>query len=594
MGISNRMKHNILSKLVLTAVATSVILSGPVQATPDSLDSSFGTGGKVTTAIGSSFDGINDMVIQADAKIVVAGYSYNGPRYDFALARYNPDGTLDSSFGNNGRVTTPIGFASGFGGEISYYNSSGKSLSIDSKGRIVVAGIAGQPDFVHCAVIRYQANGDLDDAFGSGGIVTTRFGTLTSSKRNFYGRVVMVQKDDKILIAGDAQSYRNSSIWLQRFNVDGSFDNTFSDAGVIGGDTLLYVRNAALQADGKILIAASVHELGKPPRFKVYRHDEDGIRDTSFITSERVFTTGVFSEKRLGSMVIQNDGKIVIAETSGTKSTGLLRYQPSGVYDTAFNADGEAGPFFSGGDTATINDMAMDGDRIVVAGTVKRGAGSFFALARFSPDGKREVDFAGGIMMTTAIGDGNDSATCVKVQGDGKIVVAGSSESGGRRMFALARYMGGRRIADVRVGLDRNASGGNGIYNLTGVGQKLKVAVAHRGREKNKKLFIRIENDGTSEDSFTVSCSYLPIACVVQFFHGSTNVTRRMQYSKLRTGPLKPGESYLIKANIYSFMHWPGKETFNVTTNNSADFFSDELHDELPKDDGVRINVRCK
>ena len=76
------------------------------QAAPGDLDFTFGTGGIVTTAIGTAEDKVNSLAIQPDGKLVAAGYSYNGVQNKFALVRYNTDGSLDSSFGSGGIVTT--------------------------------------------------------------------------------------------------------------------------------------------------------------------------------------------------------------------------------------------------------------------------------------------------------------------------------------------------------------------------------------------------------------------------------------------------------------------------------------------------------
>jgi uncharacterized delta-60 repeat protein len=108
-----------------------------------SLDTDFGTGGKVTTDIGSDDDSANSVAIQADGKILAAGYSY-GNNTDFALARYNADGTLDTNFGADGKVTTAIG-----GTDV------GVSVAIQSDGNIVLAGHSDNGSNYDFAVARY-------------------------------------------------------------------------------------------------------------------------------------------------------------------------------------------------------------------------------------------------------------------------------------------------------------------------------------------------------------------------------------------------------------------------------------------------------
>jgi len=118
-----------------------VVLQSLLLAAEGDLDSSFGTNGIVITHADSSWDDALSIAIQSDGKIVAAGYSSIGGTDDFALARYNTDGTLDSSFGTNGVVVTIVGGS----------NDRAKSVVIQSDGKIVIAGYSnfgGTDDFV--------------------------------------------------------------------------------------------------------------------------------------------------------------------------------------------------------------------------------------------------------------------------------------------------------------------------------------------------------------------------------------------------------------------------------------------------------------
>src|SRR5436190_10031273 len=95
--------------LILAAIFIAVFLKGqPALAAAGDLDLSFGVGGKVVTSFGSGDAWINSVGLQSDNKIVAGGCSFNGTNYDFALTRYNVDGSLDPSFGKGGKVTTDI------------------------------------------------------------------------------------------------------------------------------------------------------------------------------------------------------------------------------------------------------------------------------------------------------------------------------------------------------------------------------------------------------------------------------------------------------------------------------------------------------
>src|SRR3990167_10464207 len=155
--------------------------------TNGSLDTTFNSTGIVTTAIGSNTDVANSVAIQSDGKIVVAGYSYNGSNNDFALVRYNTDGSLDTTFNSTGIVTTAIGSST----------DAANSVAIQSDGKIVVAGYSNNGSDYDFALVRYNTDGSLDTTFNSTGIVTT---AIVSSSD--YANSVAIQSDGKIVVAG--------------------------------------------------------------------------------------------------------------------------------------------------------------------------------------------------------------------------------------------------------------------------------------------------------------------------------------------------------------------------------------------------------
>ena len=168
--------------------------------TNGSLDSSFGTAGFVTTLIGSIYDFGNSVAVQGDGKILVAGASSSGTNnYDFAVARYMTDGTLDSSFGTGGIVTTPIGG-----------DDFGQSVAVQSSGKILVAGYSriGSASY-YFTLVRYNSGGSLDSSFGTGGIVTTESGQ---------GYGMALQSDGNILVTGWGSADGHYAFALLRYN----------------------------------------------------------------------------------------------------------------------------------------------------------------------------------------------------------------------------------------------------------------------------------------------------------------------------------------------------------------------------------------
>src|ERR1043165_2507558 len=207
------MKTTIYSIIISSCLIIASTISARAQ--PGSLDNTFGSGGIATVALGGS-DYANATAIQSDGKIVVVGYDFlNGYDYDFAVSRFNSDGTLDNTFGSGGTVTTDFGYDYYGNG----YNSTATAVAIQSDGKIVVAGNISYGGYVIqtlFALVRYNSDGTLDNTFGSGGVDTSAFAGSAGVSS------VAIQDDGKIIVGGVA---------LVRCNSDGTFDNTFGSGG---------------------------------------------------------------------------------------------------------------------------------------------------------------------------------------------------------------------------------------------------------------------------------------------------------------------------------------------------------------------------
>ena len=165
--------------------------------TDGSLDSTFGTGGKVITEVSSSGDAISALAIQSNGKIVAAGYALSIVVYDFALARYNTDGSLDTTFGAGGKVITD--FSGG--------NDFALDVAIQFNGKIIAVGEASTDASTDFGLVRYNTDGSLDSTFGSGGKVTTDF----PGSRGDSARAVAIQSDGRIIAVGDRSSPTTSN-----------------------------------------------------------------------------------------------------------------------------------------------------------------------------------------------------------------------------------------------------------------------------------------------------------------------------------------------------------------------------------------------
>ncbi len=352
-----------------------------------SLDNTFGTDGKVNTKIGNSNSRAYAQAFQSDGKIVVAGYtSITSSGFDFAIARYNPDGSPDNGFDNDGIVTTDFG---------DNRNEKAYSIAIQADGKILVAGyntdlISNQRDF---AWVRYQNNGRIDSTFNGNGKVT-----LSLASGIDEGRALAIQNDGKILLAGYSFNFIKRVFGLVRLKPNGSIDSTFDGDGIVTtgigqNDDAAYAM--AVQADGKIILAG--YTSGTSYDIALTRYNNNGSLDNSFDLDGIVTTQIGTSTDIPTSLVLQNDGKILAAghSFSGTENFALVRYNSNGSLDNSFDSDGLVTTNFSPENSEDIvRAMAIQSDgKIVVAGETSVGSSSQFAAARYNNSGTTDIDF---------------------------------------------------------------------------------------------------------------------------------------------------------------------------------------------------------
>ena len=243
------------------------------------LDAGFGNGGKVVTSFGSSTDRIHAILVQDDGRIVVGGDSDQGSSasgVDFALARYNANGTLDASFGSGGKVLTAVRSQSA---RDSIYAMTWQQVG--NQKRLVAVG--GEGDF---AAVRYLTDGSLDAGFGAGGKVGAVFGSTIGA-----ARAVVATPQGQLVLAGASMN----DVALARLNADGTLDAGFGNGGrvVSALSATNWDEATALvrQADGKLIVGGWVYEgAGSAGNFAVLRFDADGSADTTFGTAGRVVT----------------------------------------------------------------------------------------------------------------------------------------------------------------------------------------------------------------------------------------------------------------------------------------------------------------
>ncbi len=431
-------KQTVLLALILWATEFSCF------AQDGSLDLTFDNDGIVTTSIGTSEDFGRGMTVQSDGKIIVAGYSYTGTRDVCAVVRYNVNGSLDTTFDDDGIVTTPIG------------NSGNRAhaVALQNDGKILVAGYSWSGTDNDFALIRYNSNGSLDTTFDSDGIVTVNFG-VTSNDRAFS---VAVQSDDKIVVSGyNTNTVSNRDFASVRYQSNGTLDPTFGTNGIVstpialGGDE---AQSVVIQNDGKILVAGFSFNFSTRV-FALIRYNSNGTLDNSF-DSDGIATTSISNNDDAGySVALQSDGKIVVAGyTHGaTYDFASVRYNSNGSLDTTFDTDGIVTTSIgTAEDLASAVTLQNDG-KIVVAGKSSQISGSDnnFALVRYTANGSLDSTFDSDGIVTTNIGSlgYNDIVQAIVLQSDGKIVVAGYSDNGNNSYFSVARYDNSNGLANA-------------------------------------------------------------------------------------------------------------------------------------------------
>ena len=441
-------------------VATSVVMTPLAAAAGGHLDPSFGTDDR---AISHGAGSGTSVALQTDGKIVVGGGLEDEARnLHSAVARYETDGSLDTSFGTDGVVVTPFRTGTGCW-------DVANAVVIQADGKIVTAGLS------YCAralfaLARYDTDGNLDPSFGTDGKVLTSFGpraTCTS-----YANAAAIQPDGKVIAAGIARCGTGGVLLdytyaVARFDLDGTLDPTFGVGGQVrtnftpGYDNLADV---ALTPGGKVVVAGtSAYDFIDDPDatemgFALARYRSDGTLDPAFGGDGKVVRH--FHSRLCGGSPIANaaavqpDGKIVAAGMIGcAPKVGALpgpyfivaRYRMNGSLDPSFGRHGRVTTVFHVGNRADAAfDVAVQANgRIVAAGWegVRPPATdrTNFALIRYTTGGRLDASFGGDGKVVTTFGDKrcDSRIDSMVLQPDHRILAIGDSCRG----FSMARYM---------------------------------------------------------------------------------------------------------------------------------------------------------
>jgi len=407
------------------------------------LDTSFNGTGILSTPLSQTSDTVLAMVIQADGKIITAGSIVTGlNKSDLAVVRYNPDGSLDSTFNPAGMRPGLVTTAIGGGNDVAY------GMVLQGDGKIVVAGssVNTTSNRTEVVVARYNTDGSLDATFNPGGGLP---GTVTTvvTTRNCFARGVALHGDGRIVVAGQCNNGSDQDIAVVQYNSDGSLDTGFNGTGMRTVDVMTahsaatprndIGRAVRVQGDDRIVVA------GVSRNAFILRFNDNGTLDNGFGDSgSGVALLAGFSEGN--ALVIQPNGMLLVggASNGAASDMAVARLDTTGVLDPAFGMAGVSRTGFLPNRNNTVASLALLADgRIVGGGGAASDVGYDFAVIRMNTDGTLDTTFGLNGKATTSIGFLTDTITAVAIQSTGEIVAAGGSWTNNHWARAIVRYL---------------------------------------------------------------------------------------------------------------------------------------------------------
>ncbi len=411
------------------------------------LDTSFGTGGKVTTSIGTATDRGHAIAIQSDGKILVAGYARIGSTEDFAVVRYQTDGSLDSTFGTGGKVTFPIGTST----------DQALGIAVQGDGKIVLSGYASISGNIDFALVRCQSDGSLDTGFGTGGKVITPIGTSED-----FCRSLTIQGDGKIVAAGHAyMGSASNDFAIVRYNANGSLDTTFGNgAGKVTVDIASNSADSAysvvIQSDGKIVAGGETSSA-----FALIRCLADGSLDNGFGTGGRAtLALAAFTSHSGRAVALEPNGKLLIAGNSyngSNQDVTLMRANADGSLDTSFGDGGKmVTPVGTSNDYSTCMALKVDGT-IVLGGYSTIGSGFDFTVLQYN--GGTQVYPSPSVVTQAASGILGNAATLNGMVNPNGIITSTWFEYGLSTSYGSSTTAQSQGYGSAAVNVARSISG---------------------------------------------------------------------------------------------------------------------------------------
>ncbi len=391
-----------------------------------SLNTAFNNGGKVEFFFPfSAYDEIRVAKLQADGKIIAAGIAFFNDELRTVVLRYNSNGTLDTSFADNGILRL---FNQG-----PFYNIN--DIEITANGKILIA--AGD---VFSYVLQLNSNGTVDTSFGDNGFVL-----FSSNFTNI--RDIEVLSNGKILLAGN-EAYTigtsfSSNFKLTKLNANGTFDNTFGTAGTSNAASTtadqegLY--NVKALPSGKIVASGTINN-GNDVDVVVFRYNSNGSLDNTF-NGNGIATFGGPEYDVPTGLLTNSNGKITVCSSIGNDSEPLItRLNSNGEFDTTFSTDGNLN--FALETLTFADDITEDvnGKLLISGSSITNNTELDFTVLRLNDNGTLDNTFANNGQLKIEFENTNDSISALLVSGNTAIAAGSGGETQGTTDFALAKF----------------------------------------------------------------------------------------------------------------------------------------------------------
>lgn len=465
------------------------------------LDPAFGTNGIATTQISSQRNTMNATAVQADGKVLVAGQVGGDSVKNMGVTRFNPDGTVETTFGTNGQLIINFPNAQSFV----------RKIAIQPDGKIILGGYTFNTSFSGDFVaVRLNPDGSYDSSFGNNGIAVLDNGQSEVSI------AMTLLSDGRIILAGDV----NDRFAMAMLKSNGTIDTTFGNNGWVvtnfdeGG--IAYANDVAVQNDGKIVLGGMLMVDSPFFRYAAIRYLPNGTLDTSFANNGK-FLYAFGGNNDFGINIgFQNDGKLIFAGHSYFHNIPYLQYDvvslrltTAGQIDTSYGQNGLAKARFVDGENYTSAIKVLPDDKIIFVGnTVLQGTKRRGYVARFLPNGAVDQSFGNHGFIELAKGERTLQASSVATAANGDIIAAGEifgAANGSTDAFAAKLIHSNLAVSDVNTTkMNVFPNPASDIITISGFGKSkdTKAEIVNLAGQKVKSVTIS-ENNTVNVSSLT-------------------------------------------------------------------------------------------